>query len=144
MSSPGKTLGSWVRILRETWMSVCVSSVFVLSCVGSGLGTGSSPVQGVLLSVYNIHSSTLILAENRPQGLIRKAKEEEERLLTVLKVYSPAIYHKPARQGNSPLVLPGGNTEMQCKSFLSKRNSNSQHVIILELVLNIYAVKQCR
>jgi hypothetical protein len=35
----------------EAWMSVCVYSMFVLSRVGSGLVTGWSPVQGVLLSV---------------------------------------------------------------------------------------------
>jgi hypothetical protein len=29
-SSPGRTLGSWVRIPLEAWMSVCVYSVFVL------------------------------------------------------------------------------------------------------------------
>jgi hypothetical protein len=29
-------------------MSVCVCSVFVLSCVGSDLATGSSTVQGIL------------------------------------------------------------------------------------------------
>jgi hypothetical protein len=33
-------------------MSVCVYSVFVFSCVGSGLVTGWSPVQGVLPTVY--------------------------------------------------------------------------------------------
>jgi hypothetical protein len=32
-SSPAKTLGSWVRISLEACMSVCVYSVFVLSCV---------------------------------------------------------------------------------------------------------------
>jgi hypothetical protein len=33
-------------------MFVCVYSVFVLYCVGSGLATGSSLVQGVLPIVY--------------------------------------------------------------------------------------------
>jgi hypothetical protein len=33
-------------------MGVCVYSVFVLSCVGSGLATGLSLVQGVLPTVY--------------------------------------------------------------------------------------------
>jgi hypothetical protein len=37
MSPPAQTLGSWVRIPLEAWMSVCVYSVFVL---GSGLATG--------------------------------------------------------------------------------------------------------
>jgi hypothetical protein len=32
-SSPARTLGSWVRISVEAWMSVCVYSVFVLFCV---------------------------------------------------------------------------------------------------------------
>jgi hypothetical protein len=40
MSSPAQTQGSCVRIPLEAWMSVRVSSVFVLSCVGSGLVTG--------------------------------------------------------------------------------------------------------
>jgi hypothetical protein len=53
MSSPAWTLGSWVRIPLEAWMFVCVYSVFVLSCVGSGLATAWSLVQGVLPTVYN-------------------------------------------------------------------------------------------
>jgi hypothetical protein len=35
-------------------MSVCVYSVFVLFCVGSGLATGWTPVRGVLPTVYMI------------------------------------------------------------------------------------------
>jgi hypothetical protein len=48
LSSPARTLGSCVRIPVGTRMSVCVYAVFVLSCVGSDLTTGWSPVQGVL------------------------------------------------------------------------------------------------
>jgi hypothetical protein len=33
LSSLARKLGSWVRIALKTWMSVCVYSVFVLSCV---------------------------------------------------------------------------------------------------------------
>jgi hypothetical protein len=33
LSSPAQTLGSWVRIPLKAWMSVCVYSVFMLSCV---------------------------------------------------------------------------------------------------------------
>jgi hypothetical protein len=51
MPSPARTLGSWVRIPLEAWMFFCVYSVFVLSCVSSGLATGWSPVQGVLQTV---------------------------------------------------------------------------------------------
>jgi hypothetical protein len=54
LSSPARTMGSWVRIPLRTWMSVCVYSVCVVLCVGSGLATGWSLVQGVLLTVYKI------------------------------------------------------------------------------------------
>jgi hypothetical protein len=37
-------------------MSVCVYSVCVVLCVGRGLATGLSPVQGVLLTVYRIRN----------------------------------------------------------------------------------------
>jgi hypothetical protein len=40
MPSPAEILGSCVRIPLEAWMSARVSSVFVLSCVGSGFSTG--------------------------------------------------------------------------------------------------------
>jgi hypothetical protein len=33
LSSLVQTLGSWVRILIEAWMPVCVYSMFALSCV---------------------------------------------------------------------------------------------------------------
>jgi hypothetical protein len=44
-------------------MSVRVSSVFVLSYIGSGLAKGWSPVQGILPTVCKMHSSRLILME---------------------------------------------------------------------------------
>jgi hypothetical protein len=53
-SSLARTLESWVRIPLKTWMSACLYSVCVVLCVGSGLATGWSPVQGVLLTVYGI------------------------------------------------------------------------------------------
>jgi hypothetical protein len=68
MTSPSQTVGSWVRVTLVAWMSVRVSSVFVLSCVGSGLATGWSPVRGVLPTVC---SSRLILMGNRPEGILR-------------------------------------------------------------------------
>jgi hypothetical protein len=37
-----RTVGLWVRVQLEAWMSVCVSSVFMLSWVGSGLGHPST------------------------------------------------------------------------------------------------------
>jgi hypothetical protein len=58
-----QTLGSWVWIPFVAWMSVCVYSVFVLSCVGSGLATGWSPVQGVLPTVSKIQTLELINSE---------------------------------------------------------------------------------
>jgi hypothetical protein len=52
LSSPAPTLRSWVRILLEAGMFVCVYSVCVVLCVGSGLAAGWSPVKGVLRTVY--------------------------------------------------------------------------------------------
>jgi hypothetical protein len=37
-------------------MSVSILSAFALSCIGSGLATGSSPGQRLLPTVYRIHS----------------------------------------------------------------------------------------
>jgi hypothetical protein len=47
MSSPPDTLGPWVRIPLEAWISLCIYCVCVVLCVGSDLATGSSPIQGV-------------------------------------------------------------------------------------------------
>jgi hypothetical protein len=52
LSSSARMLGSWGRIPLEEWISMCVCCVFVLSCVGRGLATGWSPVQGALLTVF--------------------------------------------------------------------------------------------
>jgi hypothetical protein len=53
-SSPAPTLESWVLIPLEAWMSVCVYSVYIVLCVGSGLATGWSTVQGVLPTPYRL------------------------------------------------------------------------------------------
>jgi hypothetical protein len=50
ITSLARTLGSWVRITLEAWMSICVYSAFVL---GSGLATGWSAVQRVLPTVLD-------------------------------------------------------------------------------------------
>jgi hypothetical protein len=56
LSSLVRTLGSWVRIPLKAWMSVLCAFILCLccSCVGRGLATGWSPVQGVLPIVYRI------------------------------------------------------------------------------------------
>jgi hypothetical protein len=48
------TLESSVQIPLNTWMPVCVYSVCVVLCVGSGLATSRSLAQGVLPTVYRI------------------------------------------------------------------------------------------
>jgi hypothetical protein len=60
MSSPAQKLVSFLRIPLKTWVSVCVNFVFVSSCVGSGLASDLSPVQGILPTGYKIHSVTII------------------------------------------------------------------------------------
>jgi hypothetical protein len=55
LSSPTRTLGSWIRIpLQALDVSVRLFCVCVVLCVGNGLATGSSPVQGVLPTVYRL------------------------------------------------------------------------------------------
>jgi hypothetical protein len=54
--SPARTLGSWVRIPLEAWMSVCVYSVFVLFCVQEAVFDGLIPVQEVLLALFGIRN----------------------------------------------------------------------------------------
>jgi hypothetical protein len=52
ISLPAQILGLWVRIQLEAWMSVCVHSLFVLSCVGSGPAMELIPRP----VVYHIHN----------------------------------------------------------------------------------------
>jgi hypothetical protein len=49
LSSLAWTLGSWVRIPLKAWMFAFI--LIVLPCVGSGIATGWSSVQGVLQTV---------------------------------------------------------------------------------------------
>jgi hypothetical protein len=59
-------------------MSVCVSSMFVLSCVGNGLATGWSPVQGVYQLSLRFTVSELNLNGNRSESVIRQGRKREE------------------------------------------------------------------
>jgi hypothetical protein len=63
LSSLARTLGSWVRIPLEAWMSVCVYYVFAL---GSGLATSWSLVQGVLPNVLDQESEVKRSASQMP------------------------------------------------------------------------------
>jgi hypothetical protein len=49
-----RTLGSWARIPLEAWMSVRLFRICVVLCLGSGLATGWSSVQGVLPTAYRL------------------------------------------------------------------------------------------
>jgi hypothetical protein len=67
--------------LREiplgAWMSVYAFffRICIVLCVGNGLTTGSSPVQGVLPTVYKIRISELINSERG--GPLREKKKME-------------------------------------------------------------------
>lgn len=53
--------------------------LFVLSCVDRGCTIGRSPVQEVVRDLLKgSNSMILILDRIRPQGLIRKAEDEEK------------------------------------------------------------------
>jgi hypothetical protein len=57
LSSLSRTLWLWVRIPLKAWMfgmCICLFCVCVVLCLGKGLATGWSPVQGFLLPVYKI------------------------------------------------------------------------------------------
>jgi hypothetical protein len=57
LSSPPRTLGSWIRIPLKACISVCIYSLFVLR---SSFATSLSPVQGVLLScIYCVKETYL-------------------------------------------------------------------------------------
>jgi hypothetical protein len=56
-------------------MSVCISSVFLLS-----LRQGWSLMQAILPTVSKFRSSRLFLLEKRPVDRIRKAEDEEEKI----------------------------------------------------------------
>jgi hypothetical protein len=58
-------------------MFVCVYSVFVLSCVGSGLATGRSLVQGVLPIVYKCKIKEPHKRRPRPDMGCSAIEEEE-------------------------------------------------------------------
>jgi hypothetical protein len=74
MFSHAETVGSWVRIPLEAWFFIRVSSLFVLSCVGSGLATGLTRVPGILLTVYKTHNSRKML-----MGTDQKAQNERKK-----------------------------------------------------------------
>jgi hypothetical protein len=79
MSWPAWTLGLWVRIPLDAWMSVCVYAVFVLSCVSSGLATGWSLVQGDLPTV----SKCKITEPHKEEAKARYALKRHIRIIII-------------------------------------------------------------
>jgi hypothetical protein len=68
-------------------MAVYVHSVFVFSCVRSGLVTGLSSVQGILPTVCMIRSFRLILNGNRPEGPIHQGRRTDLLFLHIFNIY---------------------------------------------------------
>jgi hypothetical protein len=55
LCSLARLMESWIRIPLKIWMPVlCAFILCVVLCVGRGLTTGWSSVQGVLLNMYRI------------------------------------------------------------------------------------------
>jgi hypothetical protein len=81
LSSPARTLGSWVLIPLKARVSVCVYSVFV-SSIGSGLATGWSPVQGVVPTVLGLRNWSETAFHGCPmlQSGSNKGEKRERRL----------------------------------------------------------------
>jgi hypothetical protein len=71
MSSLARTLGSCVRFPLKAWMFICVYSVCVVLCVGGGLATGWSPVQGGLRC-----DSRMLYAPSWEQQVERQAENK--------------------------------------------------------------------
>jgi hypothetical protein len=94
MSSPAWILESWVPIPLEAWMFVCVYPVFVLSCVGSGLATGWSLVQGVLPIIYKYKISEPHKGEAKARyGLqrhIRRRRKTEQIVIITVRIHEPS------------------------------------------------------
>jgi hypothetical protein len=86
ISSPAQTLGSWVWIPLEGWMFVYVYSVFMLFCVGSGLATGWSPVQGIVPTVFKTHDFRIKSEweQARVPNSTRKKKEKKKGAMCIL------------------------------------------------------------
>jgi hypothetical protein len=76
-SLTARTLRSWVRIPLKAWMLDCLRLfwVCVVVCVGSGLATGWSLVQGVFPTVYGIKK-----LKKRPRFDKRTAEPQTDRL----------------------------------------------------------------
>jgi hypothetical protein len=53
-SSPAQTLGLWVRVQLDAWICVRLFCVCVVLCVGMGLSTGWSQVEGILPTAHRI------------------------------------------------------------------------------------------
>jgi hypothetical protein len=79
LSSLAGTLGSWVRIPPNAWMSVCLFYVCVVLIVGSGLATGWSPFHRVLPTVYKIKKLKKLPRSNK--GLWSHRKIEVLRIV---------------------------------------------------------------
>jgi hypothetical protein len=79
LCSPARTLGSWVRISFEAWMSVYFYSVCVVLCVGSGLAMCRTHVQGVLPTVYRITVKAARAQERPVEPLINEHFSKPQR-----------------------------------------------------------------
>jgi hypothetical protein len=66
----------------QAWMSVCVYSVFVLVCVGSGLAMGWSPIQGVLPTVFGLRNWS---ETKRLTDVLCSKWEQQEKRVTIVR-----------------------------------------------------------
>jgi hypothetical protein len=102
LSSLARTLGSWVRIPLKVWMYVCVYSVFVLPCVGSGLATGWSPVQGVLPTVLGVRNwsetKCFMDALCSNVGATGKKKKKKRRCVRPVRRFQESVQRSPVQR----------------------------------------------
>jgi hypothetical protein len=79
-SSPAQTLGSWVWIPFEAWMSVSVSCMFVSSCVGNGLSTELiTRPRGLWDPQFQIYSDGKQASWPNTKGRVRRRRRRRRR-----------------------------------------------------------------
>jgi hypothetical protein len=128
LSSLARTLGSWVQIPLKAWISVCVYSVFVFSCVDNGLATGSSPVQGVLPIVLGLrnwnetkHSTDAVCSKVGASGK-RKREKERESEWSVDHEFEKNLFHKIYLHFSVTTVKEFSPTAHKILAYVHKRS----------------------
>jgi hypothetical protein len=109
-----QTQRSWVRIPLDSWVSFCIHSVSVISCIGSGFAAGWSLILELSPTPYGIHNFRISFETEKTRSLT---------LITCTEHGHEPVTNTSSNSSSSYIATDGQSASSSwCRTFFGAHN----------------------